>query len=209
MWVSSGAALGTWERPECLNDVMATLGIPTPLSHLVERTCGGHAERVGLLASRIAFLLNVDVELALIAGYLHDVGKVGVCPSVLNKPGPLTALERQAMQHHAAYGAQLVRERWPGVPAEVVTAVLRHHERLDGQGYPGGQTELDPLSAVVAVADIYDALTQPRVYRPWVLTGPELVQALFAQALPRAPMVALCSLVGLRLPEERVHLQVG
>ncbi|KQR19990.1 hypothetical protein ASF71_19535 [Deinococcus sp. Leaf326] len=151
---------------------------------------------MGLLASRIAFLLKLDVELALVAGYLHDVGKVCVCPSVLNKPGPLTTLERQAMQHHAAYGAQLVQEGWPAVPAEVVTAVLRHHKRLDGQGYPGRQMELDPLSA--AVADIYDALTQPWVYRPWVWAGPELVQALFAQALPRAPLLALCSLVGLR-----------
>lgn len=188
---------------------MDTFGIPAPLSRLVEATCGGHAERVGLLASRTAFLLNLDVELALVAGYLHDVGKVAVCPAVLNKPGPLTLLERQAMQQHAMCGAQLVQEQWPAAPVEVVTAVLRHHERLDGQGYPGGRTVLEPLSAVVAVADIYDALTQPRVYRPWVLAGPELVQALFAQALPTEPLLALCSLVGLHLPEERTSLQVG
>ena len=188
---------------------MDTFGIPAPLSRLVEATCGGHAERVGLLAARTALLLNLDVELALIAGYLHDIGKVTVCPGVLDKPGPLTLLERQVMQQHAVCGAHLVQEGWPTVPAEVVTAVLRHHERLDGRGYPGGRTVLEPLSAVVAVADIYDALTQPRVYRPWVLTGPELVQALFAQALPSAPLLALCSLVGLRLPEVRGRRQAG
>lgn len=95
---------------------------------------------------------------------MHDVGKVGVSDAVLRKPGPLTAPEQAEMRRHPEIGAKLLLH--PSL-AEVREWVLRHHERPDGRGYPGGLTGGEiPLEAlIIAVADAYEAMTADRPYR--------------------------------------------
>ncbi|MFK4098621.1 HD-GYP domain-containing protein [Streptomyces sp. NPDC019531] len=128
----------------------------------------GHSERVGQASMMIARELGMDdarVEVLRFAGILHDVGKLGVPTRLLRKDGPLTPQERRVIELHPEYGHEIVR----GISflGEARAAVLHHHERLDGSGYPyglmGGQI---PESArVVAVADAFDAMTSTRSYR--------------------------------------------
>jgi HD-GYP domain-containing protein (c-di-GMP phosphodiesterase class II) len=96
---------------------------------------------------------------------LHDVGKIGIPESILNKPGPLTDDEFSVMKRHTVIGADIIA----GIPGleEVVTLVRCSHERWDGRGYPAGLTGNDvPRGAyVIAVCDAYHAMTENRVYR--------------------------------------------
>ena len=128
----------------------------------------GHSERVAELSRRIALALRLDAaDVAAIgeAGLLHDIGKIGVPEPTLRKPGPLTDEEWQTMRRHPVIGAQIV------APVEVLASaapvIRHHHERWDGSGYPDGLAALAiPLGArVVAVADVFDALTSTRPYR--------------------------------------------
>ncbi|MFE2049315.1 HD-GYP domain-containing protein [Streptomyces sp. NPDC059459] len=128
----------------------------------------GHSERVGQASMMIARELGMDderVETLRFAGILHDVGKLGVPTRLLRKDGPLTPEERRVIELHPEYGHEMVRGiRFLG---EARAAVLHHHERLDGSGYPYGLTgDRIPESArVVAVADAFDAMTSTRSYR--------------------------------------------
>jgi HD-GYP domain-containing protein (c-di-GMP phosphodiesterase class II) len=128
----------------------------------------GHAERVaasGRALGRALALPPETVETIARAGLLHDIGKIGVPETVLGKPGPLDAREWGAMRRHPLIGAQIV------APYEFLAAaalvIRHHHERWDGSGYPDGLAgEAIPLGArVIAVADVYDALTSERPYR--------------------------------------------
>lgn len=130
---------------------------------------GGHAGRVTQLALQIAHLIAPDLaeNPELEYGFLlHDLGKIGVPDSILLKPGPLTARERETMRDHPILGERIVA-RVPylrGIARQVVAA---HHERWDGTGYPRRLRGLQiPLCArVFAVADAYDAMTNDRPYR--------------------------------------------
>jgi HD-GYP domain-containing protein (c-di-GMP phosphodiesterase class II) len=99
-------------------------------------------------------------------GYLHDLGKIAIPDQILNKPGPLTAEERTIVQTHPQLGHELASTAKS--LREVLPVILHHHERVDGKGYPGGLSgACIPLEArVVAVADVWDALTSNRAYRP-------------------------------------------
>ena len=106
------------------------------------------------------------------ASALHDVGKIAISSEILNKPGKLTPEEFAIMKTHASIGAEML-ERSPYAKRELLVRTARdicrwHHERWDGGGYPDGLAGDDiPLSAqVVALADVYDALTSERVYKP-------------------------------------------
>lgn len=108
-----------------------------------------------------------------LAASLHDIGKVGIPDSVLLKPGPLLPHERKLIEKHAAMGAQTlmsIRERFESdeLLDMGIDIALCHHERWDGGGYPQGLRGNEiPFSArIVAIADVYDALTSPRVYKP-------------------------------------------
>ncbi|MEE1757323.1 HD-GYP domain-containing protein [Streptomyces sp. SP18CS02] len=128
----------------------------------------GHSERVGRASELIARELGMDedrLEVLRFAGTLHDVGKLGVPTRLLRKDGPLTPQERRTIELHPEYGHEMVRGI--GFLGEARAAILHHHERLDGSGYPyglrGGQI---PESArLVAVADAFDAMTSTRSYR--------------------------------------------
>jgi putative nucleotidyltransferase with HDIG domain len=130
-------------------------------------TCG-HSERVGAWSRRLAERLGAradDVERIGQAGLLHDIGKIGVPESVLRKPGPLDEREWEVMRRHPIVGAQIV------APFEMLTGIdtliRHHHERYDGSGYPDGLCgEAVPMGCrIIAVADVYDALTSTRPYR--------------------------------------------
>jgi putative nucleotidyltransferase with HDIG domain len=128
----------------------------------------GHTGRVTRLAQAAARHLGYEErELATIelAGILHDIGEIGVPDRILTKPGPLTPEEEEHMMRHPEIGARLLRS----VPEleHLVPAVLHHHERFDGSGYPNGLFEhAIPLEArLLAAADALDAMTTDRPYR--------------------------------------------
>ncbi|MFJ4968538.1 HD-GYP domain-containing protein [Streptomyces sp. NPDC088755] len=129
----------------------------------------GHSERVGRASVLIARELGVDqgrLEALRFAGILHDVGKLGVPTRVLRKDGPLTPDERRVMELHPEYGHEIVRSI--GFLDEARAAILHHHERLDGTGYPYGLRggRIPEAARIVAVADAFDAMTSTRSYRP-------------------------------------------
>jgi putative two-component system response regulator len=96
---------------------------------------------------------------------VHDIGKVGIPDSVLFKPGKLTAEEWEIMRAHAVRGEEICRPLKPLLG--VLPLIRHHHERWDGTGYPDGLrgTDIPLLARVLQVADIYDALTNPRPYK--------------------------------------------
>lgn len=129
-----------------------------------------HTERVGALSERIAHALGLDqrrCELLRLAAPLHDVGKIGVPDAVLLKEGPFTPEERLAMQEHTTIGAEILGGSSSPVIQTAERIALTHHEWWDGSGYPAGlRGEEIPLEGrIVAIADVYDALTHDRPYR--------------------------------------------
>jgi len=129
----------------------------------------GHSTRVAGVARQMALAAGLSrsaAETMAHAGLLHDLGKIGVPESILTKAGSLTPEEWQIMRRHPVTSAQIV------APLEFFdqgAIILRHHhERCDGSGYPDGlRGEMIPFGArIVAVADVYDALTSDRPYRP-------------------------------------------
>jgi putative nucleotidyltransferase with HDIG domain len=141
---------------------------------------GGHSERVAHYAGTIAERLGLDiahVDVIRKAGYVHDIGKICLPEWVLNKPGPLNKEERELIRRHPGMGANILSGR-RGMD-EIVPAVLHHHERWDGAGYPAGLAGEDiPREArIVFVADAYDAMTSNRPYGR-VLTSDEAAEEL-------------------------------
>ena len=131
----------------------------------------GHTTRVGELASLIAAELGhtaAEVEQIRIAARLHDIGKIGLSDSILMKPGPLAPAEFLAQEKHTLIGANILAgSRFPVLRLAELIAIA-HHERWDGTGYPHGlRGEEIPISArIVSVADVFDALTHVRAYKP-------------------------------------------
>jgi putative two-component system response regulator len=146
----------------------------TRLSRVVEfhdTATGSHLDRVGAYAGVIAETLSLEphrVELLRLAAPLHDIGKVVISDQVLRKTGKLTPEERAAMQRHADVGRELLAGSGSELLELAATVAWTHHERWDGSGYPRGlQGDEIPLEGrIVAVADVFDALTSERPYRP-------------------------------------------
>jgi putative two-component system response regulator len=131
---------------------------------------GRHSGRMSDLAGAIAVELDLppaQVERIRRATVLHDIGKVGVPDEILNKPGPLTDVERIEVQRHARVGWQILSGSADPVMELAASIALAHHERWDGSGYPLGLAgEEIPLEArIAAVADVFEALTADRPYR--------------------------------------------
>jgi diguanylate cyclase (GGDEF)-like protein len=148
----------------------ARLRAAASLAHAVDARdayTGSHSYMVGELAARVARRMALDseaIELARLAGSLHDLGKLAIPEDILRKPGPLNEAERLVLERHPQIGYRMLDSL--GVEP-VATWVLHHHERWDGGGYPerksGGEI---PLGArILFVADAYDAMTTDRVYR--------------------------------------------
>lgn len=134
-----------------------------------DQELAGHSERVAgnsLAIGRELGLSHSEMRELWWAGLLHDVGKIGVSESILQKPGPLTEVERLEVQRHSEYGAQVFAEFCSSLPS-IADGIRFHHERWDGLGYPSRLSGKDiPLFArIVAIADTFEALTGPRPYR--------------------------------------------
>ncbi len=128
----------------------------------------GHVHRVSDLAVDLGTgvgLADEDLDRLALAGILHDVGKIHLDPGILAKPGPLDTYEKDLMQRHPELGFAMTRNR---LDAKVAEAILYHHERYDGDGYPFGLIgeEIPILSRIVLVADAFDAMTSARAYQP-------------------------------------------
>ncbi|MDD2544826.1 MAG: response regulator [Burkholderiaceae bacterium] len=131
---------------------------------------GMHVIRMSYFAQHLALAAGQDpawAEALLNAAPMHDVGKIGIPDAVLLKPGPLDPEEWATMQRHAEIGAEIIGEHPAGVLRMARTIALTHHEKWDGSGYPRGLAGEDiPLEGrIVAVADVFDALTAVRPYK--------------------------------------------
>jgi HD-GYP domain-containing protein (c-di-GMP phosphodiesterase class II) len=163
--------------------LQSLLGLANALEAKDEYT-RGHSDRVAALARRLALEAGLTVRQADViaqSGLLHDLGKIGVPEHILRKSGPLSEEEWAVMRRHPVTGSQIVAPLESF--AEGALIVRHHHEREDGSGYPDGLSgETIPLGArVVAVADVYDALTSARPYRP-ALTHAEALDRLASAA---------------------------
>ncbi len=159
----------------------------------------GHSERVGGWSRRLAVALGLpggEVETLTQAGLLHDIGKIGVPESVLRKRAGLEREEWALMRQHPVIGAQIV------APFEFfgggALVIRHHHERWNGTGYPDGLAAAAiPLGArVVAVADVFDALTSERPYRA-ALTRDAVLAHLAAEAAHTLDPDVVAALLGI------------
>jgi putative two-component system response regulator len=131
---------------------------------------GVHMDRVGALSELLARLLGYSDEEAhalRLAAPMHDIGKIAVPDQVLKKPGRYTLAERAIMNNHTVIGAEIIGKSEVPLFAMAAQVALTHHENWDGSGYPFGLAgdQIPWCGRVVAVVDVFDALTMERVYR--------------------------------------------
>jgi len=143
VWLTRIKAVDQYTAQHCVNVAIVSMGLAQALEWPRER-----------------------IEWAGLAGLLHDIGKMKLDTAVLNKRGRLSAEEYEQIKQHSRLGYEILVED-SLIPPAVAMAVLYHHERPDGLGYPTGKSTrvLDPLCGLVAVADAYDAITSTRPYR--------------------------------------------
>jgi cyclic di-GMP phosphodiesterase len=157
-----------------------------------DRYTSGHSQRVSRFASLIARSMGLprdEVEVVSQVALLHDIGKIGMLDSILNKPSNLTPEEREMVKSHPVVGAQILS------PVKTferhVAGIRHHHEMFDGSGYPDGlKGEAIPLSArIVSLADAFDAMTSTRPYRiglPLTFAMQEMIKMRGRQFCPKA-----------------------
>ncbi len=149
--------------------LQATLRLTARAVEAKDPYTAGHQRRVARLSAAIAEALGVaspSVEAISMAASVHDLGKIGIPSEVLNKPGKLTDEEFERIRQHPLIGYSILEPiefPWP-----IAAMVLQHHERLDGSGYPAGLSgdEIMPEAAIIAVADVVEAMSLDRPYRP-------------------------------------------
>lgn len=156
----AGKRLAYGLRPEVRALVLAT--------EAKDPYTAGHMQRVADMAVRIGTGLGLapeDLRVLAQAGVVHDVGKIEVPDAVLNKPGAFDASERALVEQHPANGERIGRSL--GMHKLELEVIRHHHERWDGTGYPDGLVgeEIPLLARIMAVADVYDAVTSSRAYR--------------------------------------------
>ncbi len=127
-----------------------------------------HSINVALICNVLATWLNMseeDVLLATQCGLLHDIGKLRIPEVIIKKPDRLTNEEYNIIKTHALEGYNILQKC--NVNTHIANAALLHHERCDGSGYPFGlsSAQIDPFAKIVAIADVYEAMTATRVYR--------------------------------------------
>lgn len=161
-----------WQRQQLQRNLQLTTAALLEALQMRDQYTGWHSRQVAIYARRIAAGLGLSPyhqECLYLAGLLHDIGKIGVDDACLNKPGRLTPEEWQTVRRHPGLGYKIIRK----VSREkvIARAVLYHHERYDGRGYPRGLKGASiPLEArILSVADCFDAMTTDRVYRPALL----------------------------------------
>ena len=127
-----------------------------------------HSLNVALVSHKLGKWLKLseeDLKILTLCGLLHDVGKSALPPELLNKPGKYTDEEYAQIKKHPVLGLQMMQNQQLNV--HIKKSILMHHERCDGSGYPQGlkQDQLDDFAMIVAIADVYDAMTAARSYR--------------------------------------------
>ncbi|MDY5578197.1 MAG: HD-GYP domain-containing protein [Lachnospiraceae bacterium] len=127
-----------------------------------------HCVNVSLICNVFAKWLGMneeEIELVTTCGLFHDIGKVTIPQEVIKKPGKLTEQEYEVMKTHTTNGYEILKN-YPQIAEEVKLAALMHHEKCDGLGYPLGLkgNAINKYAKIVAIADIYDAMTSARVY---------------------------------------------
>lgn len=156
---------------ELYDDVDSSESIIFTLAEMLEAKdvyTRGHSERVAkyaVLLARYIGLNEIDQNVIRRGALLHDIGKIGVCESILNKPDKLSMEELAHIRSHPARGCEICRTLQ--TLASALPVIRHHHERMDGKGYPDGiqDKELTLAPRIVAIADAYDALTSNRPYR--------------------------------------------
>jgi putative nucleotidyltransferase with HDIG domain len=150
-------------------NMLATVDVVSTIVGMRDPYTAGHERRVSRLAREIARQMGLDEDMQqriAVAGLVHDVGKLAIPAEVLTKPGRLTPMEMEIARTHSRQGYEILRKSrfsWP-----LAEIVLQHHERCDGSGYPDGlRGEAIRLEArIIAVADVVEAMSSPRPYRP-------------------------------------------
>ena len=127
-----------------------------------------HSVNVALISRMIGRWLKMDshdLKILTLAGLLHDIGKVKIPDEILNKSGSLTDEEFALIKSHPRFGYDILKKQ--NIDPRIKKAALMHHERCDGSGYPSGLTEdnIDEFAMIIAIADVYDAMTAARSYR--------------------------------------------
>ena len=146
-----------------------------------------HSVNVALIASIIGKWLNFseeDIKILTLAGLLHDIGKLLVPDKILNKPGALTDNEYEIMKHHVNLGYEQIKDK--ALPLPVKEAVLLHHEKCDGSGYPFGlkSDDIPVIAKIITIADVYDAMTAARIYRASICPF-EVVKMMYQDAFTK------------------------
>ncbi len=153
-----------------INSAPDSIGILTLLSnmHTYDDETFAHCMNVSLICNLFSKWLHLseeDVNKATLCGLLHDIGKLTIPENILRKPGKLTNDEYNRIKEHSRAGYQILKNN--KIDPHICNAALMHHERSDGTGYPLRlkDSQIDPYAKLVAIADVYDATTSPRVYR--------------------------------------------
>jgi hypothetical protein len=157
---------GANERLERANLSFATALVATLDAR--DRYTAGHSAAVAIYSRAIAERMGLSEDqqrLVHLAGLVHDIGKVGLPPGLLEKEGPLNLEERRQMESHPVIAERILANVEDY--AEIASVVRHHHERVDGQGYPDAlpRDEIPLLARIIAVADAYNAMTSDRPYR--------------------------------------------
>ena len=157
------------QAPSSGEDSLQLLHLVVDIVNGSDSYTSGHGSRVSdvsVVIAKLADCTTAEVDLVRRAAAFHDIGKIGVPEKVLRKHGPLTREERRIIDLHPIFGASMLA-RVPEA-ADLVPAVLHHHEHWDGSGYPGRLSMMDiPTAArIISVADAFDAMTSYRTYGP-------------------------------------------
>lgn len=144
-----------------------------------DKYTAGHSAAVAVYAKEIArelALSQEDQERVHLCGLVHDIGKVGLPPGILEKPGALTPDERLIMEQHSVIGERILSRVEDY--SDIALVVRHHHERVDGRGYPDGleSTGIPLMAKIIGVADAYDAMTSARPYRDAMPSGVALAR---------------------------------
>lgn len=155
---------------ELLSKASTTMGLLDMLHNMrqIDDSIYAHSMNVALIARTLGEWLHFskeDLEMITLCGILHDIGKTVLPAELLNKPGKYTDEEYARVQQHTLLGYKILKDL--PLDVRVKRAALQHHERCDGSGYPQGlkDDEIDSFAQIMAIADVYDAMTAARSYR--------------------------------------------
>lgn len=164
-------------RSDTIKAIMKTLHEKNPREE-------AHSKRVGELSRKIGKALHfseTEINTLNLVGFLHDIGKIAIEEGILNKPGILNEGEFEMIRQHPEIGCRIIRSAYE--VSEIAEAILYHHERWDGSGYPEGiRGETIPKFArIIAIADSFDAMTSERTYKS-IMTTEEAAKEILANA---------------------------